>query len=121
MNARIRHLLRSTAPRESSRIDLGLIRGALIIAMSIALNTGRLPPGPWVLLGPLVLRVFSGFSLIFVLILASRLGSDSVGDVRTGLLGLIQLAGTRPSQWVALRQVQMWIGFLSVWIVRLPF
>ncbi|MFO1093389.1 MAG: hypothetical protein U0992_08770 [Planctomycetaceae bacterium] len=116
MNARIRHLLRSTAPRESSRIDLGLIRGALIVAMMIALLPSRLPP----VLGPLALRSVAGFSLLFVFVLAARLGSDSVGDVRTGFLGLIQLAGTRPWQWIAVRQAQMWIGFVSVWIVRAP-
>jgi hypothetical protein len=62
----------------------------------------------------------SGISLTFLLGLASRLGSDSVGDVNTGLLGLVQLAGTRPSQWLLIRIVQMWIGYVSVWIVRIP-
>lgn len=120
MDSRIRHLLRSTAPRDAARLDLGLIRAALIVAVGLALLTGRLPPGVSAFLGPVVLRATFGMSVVFVLILAARLGSDAVGDVSTGLLGLVRLAGTRPWQWVALRQLQMWIGFLSVWIVRLP-
>lgn len=106
------------APRDAHRLDLALIRAALILALSIALLTAKLPPGVTVFLGPL--RFISGISLIFTLVLAARLGSDSVGDVRTGLLGLLQLAGTRPWQWLTVRTAQMWIGFLSVWIVRAP-
>jgi hypothetical protein len=67
-----------------------------------------------------VLRSISAISLMFALILASRLGSDSVGDVSSGLLGLVRLSGTTPWQWVAFRLSQIWIGFVSVWIVRAP-
>lgn len=98
------------------RLDLALIRAGLIIALTIAIHTARWPAVPF--LGPL--RFINGISLMFVLILGSRLGSDSVGDVSTGLLGLVRLSGTTAWQWVALRLSQMWIGFVSVWIVRIP-
>jgi len=98
------------------RLDLALIRAGLIIALTIGIQTARLPATPF--LGPL--RFINGISLMFVLILGSRLGSDSVGDVSTGLLGLVRLTGTTSWQWVALRLSQIWIGFVSVWIVRIP-
>jgi hypothetical protein len=122
MDSRIRHILRSTAPRDSARIDLALIRAALIVAFSLALLAAKTPTAGPILTGPgpVMLRATSAIGLLFAMIIASRLGSDSVGDVSTGLLGLIQLAGTRPWQWLVVRLVQMWIGFLSVWIVRAP-
>lgn len=120
MGSRIGHILHSTGPREAQRLDLALLRTGLIVTVGLALLTAKIPPGIAVFLGPVVLRSISGISLVFALILAARLGSDSVGDVRTGLLGLIQLAGTRPWQWLLVRVAQMWIGFLSVWVVRAP-
>lgn len=120
MSPRIPQLLQSTLPRDAVRLDLAGIRAGLIIALTFALLTARLPPaGAAVIFGPL--RSMFAVSLMFLLIVASRLGGDSVGDVSSGLLGLVRLSGTTPRQWVAFRLSQLWIGFASVWIVRAPF
>lgn len=120
MDFRLRHLLRSVAPRDAARIDLALLRAALLIASCVAVLPAALSTGPRGPAGAFVMPSLSALSLVFAWILAARLGSDSIGDVRSGLLGLVLLAGTSPWQWVLLRCAQMWIAFLSVWIVRIP-
>jgi hypothetical protein len=60
-------------------------------------------------------------SQLLALSLALWFGGDSAGDLQSGLLDSLFLTGTTPMQWLVVRIVQMWIGFLSVWLVLAPF
>jgi hypothetical protein len=71
-------------------------------------------------IGPFTLRQMLGASLCLMVFLAVRLGGDSVGDARSGMLGLLFLTGTKPRQWLVVRVAQVWIGFASVWVLRAP-
>jgi hypothetical protein len=118
--ARVLALLHSTAVRESNRIDLSLARAVfLIMAGLVLLPVAKLRGGPRPI-GPYMLQALMGPSLFLMVFLAMRLGGDSVGDVRCGMLELLFLSDTKPAHWLAVRVAQMWIGFLSVWIVRAP-
>lgn len=68
-----------------------------------------------------MLMWFYPASLLFLASLAGRLNRETVGDVSSGYLSLISLTGTTNTQWTLTRFTQNWIGFLSVWIVRIPF
>ncbi|MCA9079803.1 MAG: hypothetical protein KDA58_04560, partial [Planctomycetaceae bacterium] len=61
------------------------------------------------------------WSSILAAFLATRLEGDSVGERSTGALQLLQLSGVTPRQCLLVRWGQMTIGFLSVWLIRLPF
>jgi|GEM_PF-1885514 len=121
---RIARLLRSMAPQEVERVDLALTRGIfLAVAFVLILPTavmhgGKLAavmPLGWMLSWQLMVP-----SMFLVFALAGRLGGDSVGDFSSGLLDLILMSGLKPWRWVVVRVVQIWTGFASVWIVRLP-
>lgn len=68
--------------------------------------------------------MFVGFyplSIFLMAYLAGRLNRDHVGNTQSGYLSLISLTGTSRSAWVTVNLIQLWTGFLSVWIVRIPF
>lgn len=120
MSSRVRSLLQSTANRESARTDLALTRFVFLIIgffiLSSASSLGRaLTP-----IGAYMLQALFGPSVLLTVFLAVRLGGDSVGDVRCGLLELLFLSDTSTGQWLRVRVTQMWIAFLSVWIFRAP-
>jgi hypothetical protein len=116
----VRQILSSTASREANRLDLGLARGAILLFSFPAVLIPAATLLPATAIGPVLLRPVFVLSLLLMYFLAVRLGSDSVGDRRSGFLELISLAGLRPWQWLTVRTVQMWVAFLSVWIVRVP-
>jgi hypothetical protein len=60
-------------------------------------------------------------SLFIVVLLAGRLSGDSVGEAQSGFLELLFLSGVTPSRWLVIRIVQIAVGCLSVWLVRIPF
>ncbi len=120
MTGRVFALLHSTSPRETRRIDLALLRVLfLVVALLCLLPVERLMQGS-LPVGPGLLQALFGTSQFIVLFLALRLGGDSVGDLRTGLLELLSLTGTTPRQWLVVRVLQMWKEFFSVWIVAAP-
>jgi len=119
INNRIWEILRSTTAQLASRIDLALIRGAFVLACLL----GMLPL-PEVTSQSIGRSVYFGFfllSFVMAIFLSGRLAGDSVGDRRSGFLALICLSGLTSGQWLLLRLIQIWIGFISVWIVRIPF
>jgi hypothetical protein len=120
MSRRVSAILHSTAPREAARIDLALIRAGYLIAALVSLLPAVFLERRWVGIGPGMLQLHYALSQFVALLLAVRLAGDSVADVRSGFLDLLFLSGTRPAQWLAVRLVQMWVGFASVWIVRAP-
>ena len=120
MPSRVVALLHSTSPHETRRIDLGLLRLMFLVAALLCLlPVERLMRGGSPL-GPGILQALYGLSQILVLFLALRLGGDSVGDVRSGLLELLFLTGTTPRQWLVVRVAQVWKEFLSVMITIAP-
>lgn len=117
---RVLALLHSTLPRESRRQHLVLVRVAVIFGCTIAVHTAFVQQA--VRLGvPHALENLLNFSQILAISVALWLGGDSAGDLRSGLLDALFLTGTTPMQWLVVRIVQMWIGFLSVWLVLAPF
>jgi hypothetical protein len=117
-------ILRSMASRDAGRLDLALTRAFFLVAtFALLLPTAVIHGGPmtvvvlfaWMLHWQVLVT-----SLFLVFILAGRLGGDSVGDFRSGLLDLLLMTGLKPWRWLVVRVVQMWIGFASVWIVRVP-
>ena len=118
MFTRVLAILSATADRESARIDLALTRaGFLFIATIMLLPALALGP---IATGPAMLQSQFGVSMFLMIFLAVRLGGDSVGDVRCGMLELLFLSDTKPWQWLLVRVAQMWIAFLSVWMIRAP-
>jgi hypothetical protein len=114
-------LLRSMAPRDSARTDLAVLRFIFLGLAVLVLAWSRwIAAANALSLGPLAFAAFSYLSLMLALFLGARLAADSAGDVRTGLLEMVFLAGLEPRQWLGTRTIQMWAGFLSVWIVRAP-
>lgn len=114
---RILRILRSVAPRESRRLDLALMRGLMLIVLFLVLYFVSWLPGR---LGPAMHGAMFGVSLLSLGFLAAWLGGDSVGDVRSGMLDLLFLAGLTPQKWLSVRLAQIWSGFASVWVIRLP-
>lgn len=117
---RVLTILQSTALRESNRVDLALTRGVFLFVACLVVMPAFWLERRFAAIGPLVFREMLGVSLCLMVFLAVRLGGDSVGDVRSGLLDLLFLSGTKPRQWLVVRIVQMWVAFASVWIIRAP-
>ncbi len=116
-------ILNSTLSRQSGRLDLALYRGVFILFVTLVLfiiqsNFGRMP---MVNLGRLYLTNFERVSVFLLAILAGRLNRETVGDATSGFLSLIYLSGTSRGAWTLVRVFQIWAGFLSVWMIRLPF
>lgn len=117
---RIPAVLRSTALRESRRFDLSLARGLfLLAAIVIALPAGLLPIRGTTA-GSIALGMFFLPSAVLAAGLAGRLAGDAVGDRTSGVLDLLSLSGLTSGQWLIVRLIEIWIAFLSVWIVRVP-
>ncbi len=121
MPSRVPGILHSTTPRESQRSDLAVIRACFIGAHALVLLPGVFLEGTAVAVGPIVLGCLFAISLFEVVLLATRLSGDSVGDVSSGFQELAFLAGVTPRQWLTVRVAQVWTGFLSVWLLRIPF
>jgi hypothetical protein len=121
VSSRVLSILHSTVPRESQRVDLILIRIATVVLFAVALLPvvwqTRIP----ISLGPIVLRSAFVMSLCIVVLLAHRLSGDSVGEAQSGFLELLFLSGVTPSRWLVVRIIQLAVGFLSVWLLRIPF
>lgn len=64
---------------------------------------------------------FYPVSIACLAYLAGRLNRDAVGDGSSGFLSLLALTDTSALEWTITRVIQNVIGFLSVWLVRLPF
>ena len=114
-------MLRSLLPRESARFDLALTRGLFLLAVAVFWL-----PLPWgAAISPPIFAAYAraslfALSLILVVTLVARLACDSVGDSRSGFLQLLQMTGVTPAKWLALRWLQILIGFVGVWAIRLP-
>ncbi len=116
-------ILNSTLPRQSRRLDLALYRGVFIlfvIAIVSVIHTSfrrssRLNDGI------IYQSTFERLSIFLLAILAGRLNRETVGDATSGYLSLIYLTGTSRAEWTLVRLFQIWSGFLSVWVIRLPF
>lgn len=116
-------ILNSTLSRQSRRLDLALYRGVFVLFVTVLVfivqsNFGRMT---MINLGRLFLTNFERVSILLLAILAGRLNRETVGDATSGFLSLIYLSGTSRAAWTLVRVIQIWSGFLSVWIIRLPF
>jgi ABC-type transport system involved in cytochrome c biogenesis permease component len=120
MTSRIVALLHSTSPPEMRRVDVALLRLLFLAAVLLCLLPAGEAAQRAMQVGPGLLQALYAVSQLIVLFLALRLGGDSVGDLRSGLLELLFLTGTTPRQWLLVRVLQMWKEFLSVWIVAAP-
>ena len=117
---RILAILRSTVLRESTRVDLVLTRTvflvvAFVVLLPVAWSQRGVPP-----FGSALHSTMLVLSVLLLVFLVVRLSGDSVGDFRSGMLAMLFLTGLKQRQWLVVRVVQMWAGFASVWLIRLP-
>ena len=115
---RVLRILATMINRESHRLDLGLARliylGCAVSLFILVSALRGVPMGAWWELPFFLLSaILAGF-------LGLRLAGDSVGERSSGFVELMCLTGARPGQWLSLRLIQSIIGFVSVWIIRLP-
>ncbi len=120
---RVLKILRSTMPLQARRLDLSLLRAGFVLSTLLWLiiwieNTTQVQS---LQLGRTLTYWFYPTSLLLLGYLAGRLNRETVGDASSGYLSLIYLTGTRRWEWTLTRIAQIWIGFLSVWVVRIPF
>ncbi len=121
MPSPVLQMLQSTALRESRRIDLMLVRTGIVAIFWLTLL-----PGPWQLLtgpaatGPRALAVFDYESAGLAVVLGELLSATWVQAGPNGHLSLLALTGVSAGQWIRFRLMQVGIGFVSVWIIRLP-
>lgn len=118
---RIQKILRSTLTRESNRLDLGLARAILVLVVFVSFFVMPYTASSPNVIGKSLLTAFFPISIILNVILAGRLTRDRVGDNAGGFTSLLALTGTSRMEWIAVRLTQIWIGFLLVWIIRIPF
>ena len=127
MVPRVFNMLHATSPAQARRLDLALLRGGtVLIVLTLVLwnvpfdisgrasaSAGAVPRQ--------TLRVFYWGSIFLLAYLADNLNRDAVGDAVSGYLSLVAMTGTSTAEWTVLRLTQIWSGFMSVWVVRLPF
>lgn len=121
--SRIFKILRSIQYRQANRLDLSLFRAVfvlLVMGWGVSSTLVSFSRGS-VNLGATMLWWFYPASILLLASLAGRLNRETVGDTTSGYLSLISLTGTTNTQWTMIRFVQNWIGFISVWVVRIPF
>lgn len=114
-------LLRSTQTRQSQRLDLALLRSGFVLGVGVWLMVWSVLSGSSIHTGHAAIVYFYPMSLFLLAYLAGRLQREVVGDESSGIVSLISLTGTRESEWTAARLIDVWISFLSVWLVRAPF
>lgn len=120
---RVPALIRTTAVRESVRLDLALARAVyltILVLFSLSAAYVFTRPFPMVPVGLGLFRSMLFSSTVLLLFLALRLPTDAVGDQKSGMLDLLKMSGTTTGIWLLTRVLQIWIGFLSVWLIRLP-
>jgi hypothetical protein len=117
---RVLAILRSTVLRESTRVDLALTRAFFLVVTFVVLLSVAWSQRSVTVIGPAVHSTMLVLSLLLMVFLAVRLGGDSVGDFRSGMLAMLFLTGLTQRQWLIVRVVQLWAGFASVWLIRAP-
>lgn len=119
--SRIAKLTFSLQSRQSRRLDLALFRSGFVLAtLVLTISLRNAMSAGFTITAAKCLVWFYPMSLIFVGVLAGRVNRGSSGDASSGFLTLVALTGTSRSEWCLCRIAETWIGFLSVWIVRIP-
>jgi hypothetical protein len=110
-------VFRSLLPREGQRLDLALIRAALLASLI---------PVLWITQSNLARGIVSGHNELIVpstwssLLLAAYLAGDFVGMRGDGTFALLRLTGIAAWEWWLVCWLRMLANYCSVWIVRLP-
>ena len=118
MDPRIRTLLSWQLRFQSRRMLTWVFGGVyvllplLLIAMSPNLPT--MPPGQ------LPFRILQTVHALGAAVAAIVLAGQSMDDKPSGTLGFLKVANLAPGSWVTFRFLALFIGYLPIWILRIP-